>query len=141
MAQEKCLAACPGLLLGDAWRSSGYCEPKVNFWSCLNDDVVASLSGPEIRGREGKTDIEEQPKVKIKLVVFPPRWNDVRGRLEIGVADRRLDALIEEDRVRASSMPVWPEVRRLTLNEPESRSQASQLLVMDRPVDLFCGVA
>jgi hypothetical protein len=60
--------------------------------------------------------------------------------LEI-VADRRLDALIEEDRVRASSMPVWPEVRRLTLNEPESRSQASQLLVMDRPVDLFCGVA
>ena len=26
---------------------------------------------PEIRGREGKTDIEEQPKVKIKLVVFP----------------------------------------------------------------------
>lgn len=43
----------------------------MNFWSCLNDDVVASLSGPEIRGREGKTDIEEQPKVKIKLVVFP----------------------------------------------------------------------
>ena len=71
MAQEKCLAACPGLLLGDAWRNSGYCEPKVNFWSCLNDDVVASLSGPEIRGREGKTDIEEQPKVKIKLLVFP----------------------------------------------------------------------
>ena len=48
-------------------------------------------------GHRGATQSEDQARG------LPPRWNDVRGRLEIGVADRRLDALIEEDRVRASS--------------------------------------
>ena len=40
--------------------------------------------------------------------------NGGHGGLEIGVADRRLDALMEEDR-RAMSVPVQPGVQRLAL--------------------------
>eukprot|EP00435_Cladocopium_sp_Y103_P057062 s2541_g19.t1 len=43
---------------------------------------------------------------------------------EVGVADSRLDALLEEERLRtrAASLPAGPEIRRLTLGEPRTTS-------------------
>eukprot|EP00435_Cladocopium_sp_Y103_P035100 s3371_g9.t1 len=58
------------------------------------------------------------------------RLRDDRGPgrghgLDVGLADRRLDALLEEERarVRAASVPTGPEIRRLTLGENHNQGQ------------------
>ena len=57
-----------------------------------------------------------------------PRQSDGRRdgeRLGLGVADRRLNALLEEERARAASLPVQPGMRRLEISDG-GRSQPSQ---------------
>ena len=59
----------------------------------------------------------------------PPRRDDGRRsgeRLELGVADRRLDALLEEERSRAASMPAQPGVRRLEVSGRGQEPRPSQ---------------
>ena len=59
----------------------------------------------------------------------PPRRDDGRRsgeRLELGVADRRLDALLEDERSRAASMPAQPGVRRLEVSGRGQEPQPSQ---------------
>ena len=73
------------------------------------------------RPREGDTQ-HGAPQSEDQARGPPPRRGE--ERLEVGAADRRLDALIEEERGRAVSLPAEPGVKRLEVTG--GRSQSSQ---------------
>ena len=73
------------------------------------------------RPREGDTQ-HGAPQSEDQARGPPPRRGE--ERLEVGGADRRLDALIEEERGRAVSLPAEPGVKRLEVTG--GRSQSSQ---------------
>ena len=84
---------------------------------------------PTRRGNEG-------PSNSAGMAGHSDRLRDDRGPgrghgLDVGLADRRLDALLEEERarVRATSVPTGPEIRRLTLGESQNQGQVGVGLV------------
>ena len=112
MAQEKGLAADAGLP-----GCSGY-EPKVTRGAAMS---LSTMRRRNSRPREGDTQ-HGAPQREDQARGPPPRRGE--ERLEVGAADRRLDALIEEERGRAVSLPAGPGVKRLEV--AGGRSQSSQ---------------
>ena len=72
--------------------------------------MLSTMRRRNSRPREGDTQ-HGAPQREDQAHGPPPRRGE--ERLEVGAADRRLDALIEEERGRAVSLPAGPGVKRL----------------------------